>query len=153
MSALPKGWVDADAGVSRHVCGVQVSFSGGCWSTFPDTGEHPTLDAAIAALAPHVEAWRAAVREAVGQTASAPVAHSVVAERDPLVDPRPGDGIEATLPSGAKRWIDVAVVDDGRVWYVEAYVGETRTLGTQPIEMWRKWPAGWTIAVVRRGAP
>jgi hypothetical protein len=149
MSVLPKGWVHTEEG-AKHYCGVEcVRSDVGGYLTRPGTCRvHPTLDAAIAALEPHVEAWREAVREAVGQTAK-----PVAAERDPLVDPRPGDGIEATLPSGAKRWIDVAVVDDGRVWYVEAYVGETRTLGTQPIEMWRKWPAGWTIAVVRRGAP
>lgn len=153
MSALPKGWVTSGAGF-YHVSGVSCLASNrGVYMTHPDAGEHPTLDAAIAALEPHVEAWRAAVREAVGQTASAQVAaEPVAAERDPLVDPRPGDGIEAVTPAGEMRRYDVAIVEDGRVWYVERIGDGESVLDNQPLEAWCGW-FDWTVTVVRRGAP
>jgi hypothetical protein len=146
MNALPKGWVRTGDDF-RHVSGVDVMCYGdGLSRTHPDTGVHESLDAAIAALEPHVEAWREAVREAVA-------AEPVAAERDPLVDPAVGDAVACTTDSGEWRVYYVVEIVRGvvvtRAW--SPMIRETWNY-EGPLDDWRDWPDDWTVTVVRRGA-
>jgi hypothetical protein len=148
MSALPKGWVDTEDG-ARHAAGMFAYSTPAGFATDPWTKEHPTLDAAIAALEPHVEAWREAVREAIGQTVKP------VAERNPLVDPAVGDVLVAVMPDVSVRVYRVTAVGGGSLpdCSCEVAQGGKAWTASWMVCDWRNWPEGWTVTIVRRGAP
>jgi hypothetical protein len=88
------------------------------------------------------------------QTAK-PVAEAVAAERNPLVDPRPGDVVAAVKDDVRAREYFVCAVVGGIVECRVVGTGQTHGVWDErwSLDGWRNWPADWTVTVVRRGAP